>query len=82
MNAARWHKLGFVLFTREYCAGIITGIGLGTLLAIGFIPVGQRPWPLLSVPWFCMAAGGTWARATQKKCIDEENAQKAGSISN
>jgi hypothetical protein len=77
MNAEHWHKyFGFPIPTKEAYAGLVCGIGVGIIMAGA-----ARPWYLLEVGWFCIAAGGTWARAIQKKRI-EESAGKVSGISN
>jgi hypothetical protein len=85
MNAERQLKLGFVLFSKEYCAGTLAGIGVGILFDIirsdlfsseiekDFIRV---------IAFFCIFSGGTWARAIQQKGLQKDKAEKEGGISN
>jgi hypothetical protein len=80
MNSERWLKLGFVIFTNEYSAGILAGFGLGIFLTENhelptsvFIKIGALG---------CIVAGGMWAREAQLKKVEKEKAKKEGQISN
>ncbi len=84
MTTERWRKRGLVPLTKEYCAGIIAGTGLGLLLG--------RLWSILfpsEVAWdfarvvafFCIAAGGLWVTAIHKRTQKDKAEIEAG-ISN
>jgi hypothetical protein len=83
VNAERWQKLGFTLFTKEYCAGIIGGAGLGILTIISIPPEHLMPKYLLRlIAFFCISAGSIWARAAQQKRLQNDKAKKENAISN
>jgi hypothetical protein len=67
-----WGGIGFNIWSKEDCAAMIAGIGVGMILSRG-IPNGHL---ILPASIFCIAAGGLWARALEKKRLQKESPQK------
>jgi hypothetical protein len=81
MSVERWQSLGFYFPSKEAYSGIISGFGLGIMIAQGILLKHPSFFLNVAATW-CIVGGSMWGRALQRKRLEENKADKEAGNSN